>query len=59
MEVLKDVPAIDQASELELNKCIFPVTKTLTLGVLWTAREEVLTHHVQRIKENSKDIRRA
>jgi hypothetical protein len=29
VEVLEDIPAVDQASEVDLNKCIFPVTKTL------------------------------
>ena len=37
VEVLEDVPAIDQASVVDLTKCIFPVTKTL--GVLWTAED--------------------
>ena len=39
VEVLEDVLAIDQASVVDLTKCIFPVTKTL--GVLWTAEEDV------------------
>jgi hypothetical protein len=34
VEVLEDISAVDQASEVDLNKCIFPVTKTL--GVLLT-----------------------
>jgi len=37
-EVLADVPADDRASEVDLEKNLLPVTKTL--GVSWTARED-------------------
>jgi hypothetical protein len=34
VEVLEDIPAVDQASEVDLNKCIFPVTKTLGVSAM-------------------------
>ena len=50
VEVLEDISAVDQASEVDLNKCIFPVTKTL--GVLWTATEDLFFFRCSSPPEN-------
>ena len=42
-EVLADVPVEDRASEVDLEKNLLPVTKTL--GVSWTAREDQFLFH--------------
>ena len=42
-EVLADVPVEDRASEVDLDKNLLPVTKTL--GVSWTAREDQFLFH--------------
>ena len=57
VEVLEDVPAVDQASEVDLNKCIFPVTKTL--GVLWTAKEDLFFFQCSAPPENFEYTKRS
>jgi hypothetical protein len=44
------MPAMDQTSEFDLNKCIFPVAKTLS--VLWTATEDLFFFQCSSATEN-------